>query len=141
MRRAPFWTVALSLLGVVACADVWSFSDLEEGGVVQDATTGGDAVERAESGADAIADGAEEADDSSLELPDAPVEAGESGEAGVSPREGGVTDGGDDGAAAAACKAHCSMGCCDAQGVCRTTLSATYCGANGDACQACSSAG
>jgi hypothetical protein len=138
-RRTPFWASALPLLGVVACADVWNFSDLEEGGP-PDASTGGDVVERAESGADATPDGAEEAGDSSRELPDA-REEGEAGEAGLSPREGGVGDGGDDGASAAACKLHCAMGCCDSDGSCRTGNATAYCGTNGDACQACPSCG
>jgi hypothetical protein len=138
MSRTPFWIVALSLLGVVACADVWSFSDLEEGGP-PDASTDGNVVEGTESGADATADGAEEAGDSSGELPDAQEagEAGEAGEADGSPREGGVTDGGDDGAAAALCKAHCASGCCDSAGICQAGTATTACGTSGDACQAC----
>ena len=139
MRRTPLWIAALSLLGVVACADGWSFSDLEEGGP-PDASTGGDVVERTESGTDAPADGAEEAGDSSGELPDAQLsEAGEAGEAGLPPREGGVTDGGDDGAAAALCKEHCPTGCCDSNGICQQGTAAASCGTNGNACQACPS--
>ncbi len=142
VRRTPFWIAALplpGLLGVVACANVWGFSDLTEGGVdtgAQDATTPEAADEEADTGSDGLLPG-----DDSAAAPDVRAEdaASEAGEGGPSPREAGAGDGGNDGAAAAMCKSICSSGCCDAQGMCRTTLSAAYCGANGDPCQACGS--
>ena len=133
----------LPLLGVVACADVWGFSDLTEApdAVARDATTAEEAaVGGAEGGTDSGPDGSLEEDGPSGELPDAREER-EVGEADVGIREGGARDGGDDGAAATKCKPMCPMGCCDSQGICHTGNTTASCGTNGNACEACSGTG
>jgi hypothetical protein len=143
-RRTP-WMAVLPLFGVVACADVWGFSNLTEvDAVAADATTPEEApVDGLGTGMEAGPDGAQQGDEPSAELPDAQEDRGlsEGGEGGLLIRDGGPGEGGEDGSAAAQCKAICSSGCCDSQGKCRTTTSTAYCGNSGNACETCSTSG
>jgi hypothetical protein len=127
----------LALFGVVACADVWGFSDLTAApdAVAPDATPAGDSpVSVLEAGGDDEADVFALGADSGADAADARGygEGGE-GEGGRS-AEGGAKDAGDDGAAAA-CKATCS-GCCNSANHC-VTPTATACGNGGEACVDC----
>jgi hypothetical protein len=128
----------LPLLGVVACADVWGFSDLTEGpdAVARDSPTAGDSpVSAFEAGGDAEADVFALGADSGSDAADA-RSYGEGGEEeGVRPAEGGAKDAGDDGAAAT-CKATCS-GCCNSANHCVAPPTATACGNGGEACVDC----
>lgn len=133
----------LPLLGVVACADVWGFSDLTGGSdaLAPDAAmTQEGAVDGTEGGMESGPDSAQEEDEPSGDLPDAREEreVGEAGEGGMTVRDGAPVDGGND---AAACKAICTMGCCDSQGLCWPGTATAHCGTNGNACEACSGAG
>jgi hypothetical protein len=131
----------LPLVGVVACADVWGFSDLTEApdAVARDATAAEEAaVGGAEGGTDSGPDGSLEGDGPSGERPDAQDETGEAGKAGEAGRipEGGTKDAPDDGAIAY-CKANCLAGCCDSAGNCLTALSPRACGTAGATCVDC----
>jgi hypothetical protein len=140
VTRRTGWMAVVPLFGVVACADVWGFSDLTGGdAVAPDATTPQGAIDAPGAGMDSSApDSAQSGDESSGELPDSREqrEVSEAGDGGMTVREGGPGDGGND-AAVAACKAICPMGCCDSTGHCVTALSARACGAAGAQCVDC----
>jgi hypothetical protein len=127
------------LLGVVACADVWGFSDLtaSDAAAPDAATPQEAAVDGTEGGMDSGPDSAQREDESSADLPDAREERdlGEAGEGGMTVRESGSEDGGD---AAADCnRTNCPTGCCDSLGKCWPTSTTAHCGTNGNACEAC----
>jgi hypothetical protein len=148
-NRARAWVAIAPLLGVAACANVWGFDDLTlalDGGS-RDATTASDAlVGAADSGGDAEVDAGDDGYDSvdagdSSYASDAPAVSdapsyGEGGEGG-GPNDGAVKDAGGDGAAAAACKKICPMGCCDPAGRCLGGTATSACGTGGNACEAC----
>jgi hypothetical protein len=153
VRTARAWPVAIAVLGLAACADIWGFHDVSgvstdaasfqvgESGSRDDAmTSSSDAAGAEDDGSfdGTVADGATDAGPAGDGSGDATTSAEADGdaiatEAGIA-EAGGPSDALDE--AVIACQAICS-GCCDSTGHCQPGTQTGVCGANGALCEDC----
>jgi hypothetical protein len=148
VRAGRGWGVAIAMLGLAACADIWGFHDvsgLPDGAPFEVGESGStmmpsDATGTEDDGSLGGADGTTDAGPASDGSGDATTSAEPDGDATI-PETGLVEAGGPSDAldeAVIACQAICS-GCCDSTGHCQPGTQMGSCGTNGALCEDCPS--